>query len=299
MSARADGMLQAALAYAAAGWRPFPTRPNRPDCPEPGRCLCKAPVIPAAHGLGSTCRGGCGRVGHGFWDGTSDADVIRSWWSRWPDANVAIATGAPGPDVLDVDDHGPAGNGFAALNRVKRTGVLTGAQCLVRTASGNGLHVYFAGSEQGCGRLPRHHLDFKARGGYVVAPPSVVHGRPYVLVDHRPGTVGLDWQAVRQLLDPPKPAHGLASAGAPGTLTPRAREGIHQAVAESNTSGGWAGVLFWAGCRYGERGALLDEARADLLPAAEPWNSHEERRAVMHITNGWHKGAGQAGRAAG
>jgi AAA domain len=61
-------ILGQALDYAAAGWRSFPTRPNRPDCPEPGRCLCKAPVIPAAHGPGSTCRGECGRHGHGFWD---------------------------------------------------------------------------------------------------------------------------------------------------------------------------------------------------------------------------------------
>jgi hypothetical protein len=121
----------------------------------------------------------------------------------------------------------------------------------------------------------------------------------YELLDHRPGSAGLDWQAVRQLLDPPKPTSGSAAAGAAGTLTPRAREGIRQAVAEANTSGGWAGVLFWAGCRYREKGAPLDRALADLLPAAAPWNSHEERRAVMHITNGWHKGAGQAGRAAG
>jgi hypothetical protein len=286
-----------ALAYAAAGWRPFPTQPNRPDCPEPGRCLCKAPVIPAAHGPGSTCRGECGRHGHGFWDATSDPAVIRRWWDRWPDANVAIATGAPGPDVLDVDDHGDAGNGFAALNRVKRAGLLTGAQALVRTPSG-GLHVYFAGSAQPCGRLPRHHLDAKCSGGYVLAPGSAVHGRPYELVDHRPGTAGLDWPAVRRLLDPP-PAHGPSSAGTPGTLTPRAREGIRQAVAESNANGGWAGVLFWSGCRYGERGAPLDEALADLLPAAEPWSSHEERRAVMHITNGWHRAAGEARGAAG
>ena len=37
------------------------------------------------------------------------------WFARHPDWNLAIATGAPGPDVLDVDDHGPAGNGYAAL----------------------------------------------------------------------------------------------------------------------------------------------------------------------------------------
>jgi hypothetical protein len=42
---------------------------------------------------------------HGFDDATTDPDQIRAWWDRWPGANLAIATGAPGPDVLDVD-HG-------------------------------------------------------------------------------------------------------------------------------------------------------------------------------------------------
>ena len=46
--------------------------------------------------------------------------------------NVAIATGAPGPDVLDVDVK-PDGSGFAAFNRLKQAGLLTGARALVRT----------------------------------------------------------------------------------------------------------------------------------------------------------------------
>ena len=52
----------------------------------------------------------------------------------------------PAVDVLDVDIK-PDGSGFAAFNRVKRAGLLTGASGLVRTRSG-GLHVYFAGTAQ-------------------------------------------------------------------------------------------------------------------------------------------------------
>jgi hypothetical protein len=111
--------------------------------------------------------------------------------------------------VLDVDVK-PAESGFAALNRLKCASLLTGASALVRTRSG-GLHVYYTGSRQRGGALPRHHLDFKAAGGYVLAPPSTVHGSPYQLVDKRPGTAGLDWSAVKRLLDPPQ--RGLLAPG--------------------------------------------------------------------------------------
>jgi hypothetical protein len=288
MAADRDCLGQA-LAYAAADWPVFPCKPG-----------FKVPAFPSAHAPGGTCTGECGREGHGFHDATTDQARISDWWRRYPSANVAIRTGSPGPDVLDVDT-GPAGSGWAAFGRLKRAGLLTGASAIVRTRSG-GAHIYFAGTGQPCGRLPRHFLDFKAAGGYVLAPPSFVAAddKPagaYELVDHRAGTARLDWQAVRRLLDPP--AHQpAASAGAPGTLTQRAREGIRRAVADANANGGWAGILFWAGCRYAEKGAPLDEALAELVAAASPWNSHEERRAVTHIASGWRKAAGEARKAA-
>ena len=90
----------------------------------------------------------------------------------------------PGPDVLDVDQHGPAGNGFAAFNQLNRAGLTDGASAIVATPSG-GLHAYFTGSDQHSGKLPRHHLDFRAQGGYVLAPPSHVGGKPYRLIRHQ------------------------------------------------------------------------------------------------------------------
>ena len=220
-----------ALAYAAAGWPVFPTRPGADPCPEPepGRCPCKRPLTE-----------------HGCLDASTGQQVIRAWWRRWPAANVAIATGMPGPDVLDVDIK-PDGDGWAAFNRLKAAGLLAGARALVRTPSG-GLHSYYAGTGQRNGKLPRHHLDFRSAGGYVLAPPSRVHGHPYELLDHRGGAAGrLDWQAAARLLEPPRaPArpHGRAT-GDLGKLAAWVA-----AQPEGNRNDG----LYWAACRAIESG---------------------------------------------
>jgi len=182
ISRQADGLLIAALRYARAGWPVFPCQPDGTLPPN-----WKAPLTE-----------------HGFRDATTDPAVIRAWWARWPRANVAIATGIPGPDVLDVDVK-PDGNGFAALNALKRVGVLIGAAALIRTRSG-GIHLYYVGTAHGCRSLPRHHLDFKSGGGYVLAPPSKVGGQPYELLDHRTGTAALDWPRVAEVLSPRRPA---------------------------------------------------------------------------------------------
>ncbi len=173
MSNEAENTLQRALAYARHGWPVFPCRPGSKE--------------PATR--------------HGFHDATTDQGRIRSWWRRQPAANVAIATGQPGPDVLDVDQHGEAGSGFAAFSRLKHEGLLEGASAIVATPGG-GLHAYFTGSDQASGRLPRQHLDFRAQGGYVLAPPSQVDGRPYRLITHHAQSGGLDWAAVTTLLEP-------------------------------------------------------------------------------------------------
>src|SRR6516162_8172500 len=127
--------LAQALDYAARGWKVFPCLPGQ--------------KIPATK--------------HGYLDATTDTPQITDWFGRQPGWNLAIATGAPGPDVLDVDQHGPAGNGFAAFARLRAAGLLAGASAYVRTPSG-GLHAYFTGTAQRCGHLPDSHLDFRSTG---------------------------------------------------------------------------------------------------------------------------------------
>jgi Bifunctional DNA primase/polymerase, N-terminal len=183
----------AALAYASAGWPVFPVTPGG-----------KTPALPAAHPpgdpAGASCKGECGRDGHGFHDATTDPERIREWWGRDPGRNVGIATGKPGP-VVDVDNHGERGTGFAAWNELKRAGLVEGPRALVRTPGG-GFHAYFAGTDQASGKIPGRHLDWRARGGYVVAPPSHAGGRPYEVVHHEASDATVDFGAIRGLLDP-------------------------------------------------------------------------------------------------
>ena len=165
--------LRQALAFATCGWPVLPCLPGQ--------------KIPA--------------TAHGYRDATTDPGQIDDWFGRHPDWNLAIATGAPGPDVLDVDDHGPAGNGYPAFRRLRAAGLLDGAAIYVRTPSG-GLHAYFTGSRQRNGHLPGHHLDFRSAGGYVLTPPSQIDGQPYQLTGQPGGRGGLDWAAVTRLLQP-------------------------------------------------------------------------------------------------
>jgi Bifunctional DNA primase/polymerase, N-terminal len=235
--------LARAQAYARHGWPVFPCRPDRKE-PD---------------------------TSHGFKDATTDPGRITAWWTAVPGRNVAIATGAPGPDVLDVDVR-PGGSGYPAWNTLKRAGLLEGSIAIVATPSG-GLHAYYAGTSQASGRLPSRHLDFKATGGYVLAPPSAVGGKPYRLIQHqpdRPAADGrLDWAAAIALLDPPQRK--------PHTMRPPGHANAARLAAwvaqlpEGNRNAG----LFWAACRAAETGhpealdALAGAAESAGLPEDE------------------------------
>jgi hypothetical protein len=100
---------------------------------------------------------------HGVKDATIDPERIRSWWQRWPDANVGVECGAPGPHVLDVDD--------PAAYRQLDAGVRGQIDQAPTVATARGYQFYFAGATTGTIVLPFGEL--RGRGSYVVAPPSV------------------------------------------------------------------------------------------------------------------------------
>jgi hypothetical protein len=85
-------LLRAAVAYARCGLRVFPVYEVNAD----GRCAC-----------GKECGRDAGkhpRTSHGFKDATCDEATIRTWWTRWPNANIGIRTG-DGLVVIDIDVH--------------------------------------------------------------------------------------------------------------------------------------------------------------------------------------------------
>jgi hypothetical protein len=221
--------LDQALAYAAQGWPVFPCQPGR--------------KVPATT--------------HGHHDATTDPAQITRWFTRHPGWNLAVATGASGPDVLDVDQHGPAGNGYAALARLKAAGMLDGATGYVRTPSG-GLHAYFTGTTQHNGHLPAHHIDFRSAGGYVLIPPSKIAGKPYERISTHDGHGHLDWQQVIALLNPARQHQRSPHTQAPGQGTSHLAAWV-AAQPEGNRNAG----LFWAACR-----TLDANPAADLSPLA-------------------------------
>jgi hypothetical protein len=168
---------QAAYRYADAGWPVFPCQPG-------GK-------IPATR--------------HGHLDATTSHARIDRWWTRTPDANVGIATGSPGPDVLDIDIR-TGRNGFAALRRASQAGLIPAPIAAVRTPSG-GAHLYFPGTSQRSGSLPASAIDFRGAGGSAIAPPSwsAAYCRRYEQLSRRHDGTPLRWAAVRDLLNPPRP----------------------------------------------------------------------------------------------
>jgi Bifunctional DNA primase/polymerase, N-terminal len=255
---REDANGRAAQAYAAHGWPVFPCVPGE-----------KVPV-----------------TSHGLLDASTDPGSIGDWWGRNPDRNVAIATGAPGPDVLDVDRY-KDGSGFPAFNQLKREGLVPDPLALVRTPSG-GFHAYFAGTEQRNGHLPKHHIDYRAQGGYVVAPPSAVGGRPYEVVKHQPSAATFDWDAAKHLLDP-QPERRRE----PQRDGDRPRDVSHLvAWVASQEKGNRNLALFWAGNRALEAGQpeLLDDLGAAAIRAGHPereaWRTVQSLRQRMAAAPG-------------
>jgi hypothetical protein len=164
-----NALLDAALGYAARGIPVYPAHWPRP--------------APGGASLGCSCRHGpaCDRsakhplVHHGVNDATTNPAQLERWWSRWPHANLGLATGICF-DALDVDS--PAG--LAALRNLARAAGLRLPGPLVATGGG-GWHYWFAPTGLG-NRPPRGlaHVDWRGIGGCVLAPPSRhASGRTY------------------------------------------------------------------------------------------------------------------------
>jgi hypothetical protein len=139
-------------------------------------CSCRDPSCGqvAKHPLGSL-------VPHGLKEATTNRARVLAWWTQQPQANIALACGHRF-DVLDVD--GPTGaqaiRAFAGQHDLESSGPL------VRTGGG-GWHYYLAPTGLGnVGPRDLERVDWRGRGGYVVAPPSRHRsGHPYQWVAGR------------------------------------------------------------------------------------------------------------------
>ncbi|WP_144930911.1 bifunctional DNA primase/polymerase [Kocuria marina] len=224
----------------------------------------------------------------GFLDADSDPDQVAAWWSRTPNANIGIPTGAPsGVVVVDVDVHGPH-DGRTAYQRAADAGLVDGAGLLVRTPTG-GAHVYFPatpGSEQRSWQAADVGVDFRGDGGYIIAPPSrrIIDGhvRRYEVADiaaHSVGTV--DAARLRGFLDPRPVAPPRASGGSMDVDAERLAAWVAGRGEGERNRG-----LFWAACRLAENGVSAADA-LDALGAAAQSASLGDREITTTVRSAY------------
>ena len=146
----ANEKMEAALKYAAMGWRVFRLSPNS-----------KVPISGT----------------NGVKDATTDEATIRAWWSTTPDANIGLACGAgSGVWVVDLDVR-PA-RGVDGRESVKDVEI---PATLMQDTPSGGVHLLF-----GCSGEPpanrnalRPGVDIRGDGYYIVLAPSTYNGVAY------------------------------------------------------------------------------------------------------------------------
>ncbi|GAA2229812.1 bifunctional DNA primase/polymerase [Herbiconiux moechotypicola] len=211
-------------------------------------------------------------VEHGFHEATTDAGQVAGWWRRWPASNIGVPTGAAsGLDVVDVDVKA-AGSGFAAFDRARQAGLVTGWVALVHTPSG-GMHAYFPADperQQSSWQAAGARVDFRGTGGYIIVPPSIIEvqgglpGRYELIGGSQPAPGPVDAVALREFLDP-RPASSFRAGGVSREQDARRLAGWVAALGEGERNRG----LFWAACRLAEAGAPPNAALDVLGPAAQ------------------------------
>ena len=143
---------------------------------------------------------GSRRPPYGFrWrdEATNDPREQASLQRRHPGANWGVATGPSGLVVVDVDEHGVSGTG--TLRELCQEHGPFPATFTVTTPSG-GRHYYFRGQGRSSVGALGPGIDTRGKGGYVVAPGSVVDGVTYHIEDDSPPAPLPPWieEALRQ-----------------------------------------------------------------------------------------------------
>lgn len=138
---RLSALGEAAVDYAAQGWRVFPLAP----------------------------RGKIPLTKNGLKDATTDVAQVREWWTKTPEANIGFGTG-DGVQVVDIDGE----EGAESLQMLEAQHGQFPETRRVRT--GAGWHYYFRydGGDMGnsASKLGLK-IDTRGDGGYVILPPSI------------------------------------------------------------------------------------------------------------------------------
>lgn len=206
----------------------------------------------------------------GFHDATTDLAQITQWWTRWPEANLGLPTGAvSGVVVVDVDVREQV-DGRESMRRALDAGRVGMPVFTVVSPSG-GRHGYYPATPdvvQRSWQAARVGVDFRGDGGYIVIPPSHTAVGSYRLATVRQGaSAGIDSDALRDFLDPrpalkPRAADRGMAQSEPGVVVSRLAAWV-AGLSEGERNRG----LFWAACRAAEHD-ITPATAVDVLGAA-------------------------------
>ena len=142
--------LATALAYRSRGWSLVPVQRQE-----------KKPLVPWKH----------------YQTTLPSNEEIEQWWTQYPDANIGIVTGRISDlIVVDIDQ----GADIASLPSLPPTYTIR--------SGGGGYHMYYRYPKDFIGYIEtkagiREHVDIRADGGLIVAPPSLHASGKYYTVD--------------------------------------------------------------------------------------------------------------------
>ena len=116
---------------------------------------------------------------------TTDSTMVKKWWRRWPEANLAIPTGhQSGLVAVDVDVKNGV-NGFESLSSIESKLGKQGTR-RIETPSG-GIHLIYSCNERVKTRTGiLDGVDIRGDGGYIVAQGSVIGGAEYKVIHDVP-----------------------------------------------------------------------------------------------------------------
>ena len=237
-----------ALAYAAAGMAVFPVGANKKPLTE-----------------------------HGVKDATTDPDLIRAWWKRWPHAEIGWAVPA-GVVVADLDRKAGADGlrDFFEHQGIEADQVETP---IAVTPSG-GRHLVFdangAPYRNGV-RVNGSTVDLRTIGGYVVLPRAG-NGRWWIKPLSTPLAPAPEWLPMK----PPEPPAGEAKPFR-GEASPDALKRACHAIATAVNGAQETSLnnhCFHIGRRIGARQLAASAAIAALSGAAARMRSIGARGAI-------------------
>lgn len=272
-------MLEAALAYAKAGWAVVPLR-------EDGSKRPKFKTGPD-HAGAATC----------------DVLQVTDWWTRWPEAPIGVVPATSGHVVIDVDGE----QGRETFDA--HPGPFPPTACSISGREAGGFHLWYRvppTAKAPRGRILGPGLELKAAGNLVVAPPSLhKSGRRYrweVPPSRVPCQVPPDWMLEdpnAPNLRPVRPAQRRLPDGADATKEGAIRlRGITETVATAPVGNRHA-CLYWAARQARElydAGHVAEQVAIDHLRRAIEWNADTcgvplGRDVEPAIADGWAKGA--------